>query len=98
MILIIKSNPTIKANIESIFNFSLERNGIGMVSAKYKLIRELFTTKRVLNFSIIFLKDFQSGNLKLFIFNFAPILCAQAYPLKATAFKPCPGKHESPTQ
>ena len=40
----------------------------------------------------------QSGNLKSLIFNFDPILCAQAKPLKATAFKPCPGKHESPTQ
>ena len=61
---------------------------MGIVSAKYSEINELFTIKRVLNFSIILLGSVYSGNLKLFIFNFAPILCAQAYPLKATAFKP----------
>ena len=87
-----------KKNNEVIFNCSLEINGIGNVRAIYKEIRELFTEKSVLNFSFIKLIFFQSGNLKSLIFNFDPILCAQANPLKATAFKPCPGKHESPTQ
>ena len=81
-----------------ILNSSTDKNGIGIVSAKYKEINELFTKKRVLNFSIIPQRSFYFGNLKLFIFNSAPILWAQANPLKATAFKPCPGKHESPTQ
>jgi len=36
-----------------IFNLSIEISGIGIVSAKYKEIKELFTEKRVLNFSII---------------------------------------------
>ncbi len=39
--------------MEKIFNLSIEINGIGIVSAKYKEIKELFTKKRVLNFSII---------------------------------------------
>jgi len=39
--------------MERNFNLSTEINGIGMVSAKYKEIKELFTKKRVLNFSII---------------------------------------------
>ena len=38
--------------MEKIFNLSIEINGIGIVSAKYKEIKELFT-KKVLNFSII---------------------------------------------
>ena len=42
--------------IEGIFNFSIEMNGIGIVSAKYKEINELFTERRVLNFSFIFYK------------------------------------------
>ena len=51
--LIIKSNPTVKANIDMIFKFSFEKNGMGIVRAKYKQIRELFTKKRVLKFSTI---------------------------------------------
>ena len=39
--------------IEGIFNPSIETNGIGIVSARYKVINELLTKKRVLNFSII---------------------------------------------
>tara|TARA_B000000557_G_C20713211_1_gene416827 strand:- start:726 stop:857 length:132 start_codon:yes stop_codon:yes gene_type:complete len=35
------------------FNLSIEINGIGIVSARYREINELFTKKRVLNFSII---------------------------------------------
>ena len=87
-----------KKNKEGIFNSKIEINGIGSVRAIYKDIRELFTGKSVLNFSVMTQIFIQSGNLKLLIFNFDPILCAQAKPLKATAFKPCPGKHESPTQ
>ena len=83
---------------EGILNCSLEINGIGTVRAIYKEIRELFTEKRVLNFSFMRIFFIQSGKLKSLIFSFDPILCAQANPLKATAFKPCPGKHESPTQ
>ena len=60
--------------MEKNFNVSIEINGIGIVSAKYKEIKELFTKKRVLNFSIIQLISLYFGNLKLFIFNFAPIL------------------------
>tara|TARA_A100001234_G_scaffold218076_1_gene226472 strand:- start:507 stop:656 length:150 start_codon:yes stop_codon:yes gene_type:complete len=41
------------AIIEIIFNLSIEINGMGIVSARYKEIKELFTKKRVLNFSII---------------------------------------------
>ena len=44
----------INAVIDGIFNSSIEINGIGIVSAKYKEIKELFTERRVLNFSIIF--------------------------------------------
>ena len=40
-------------NKEKNFNLSIEINGMGIVSAKYKEIKELFTKKRVLNFSII---------------------------------------------
>ena len=39
--------------IDKIFKLLIEINGIGIVSAKYKVIKELFTKKRVLNFSII---------------------------------------------
>jgi len=39
--------------VEGILNISSEMNGIGIVSAKYKEIKELFTKKRVLYFSII---------------------------------------------
>ena len=39
--------------MERNFNVSIEINGIGIVSAKYKEIKELFTKKRVLNFSIM---------------------------------------------
>ena len=38
---------------EMIFNLSIEINGMGIVSDKYKEINELLTKKRVLNFSII---------------------------------------------
>ena len=38
---------------EGIFNLSIETNGIGIVSARYKETNELFTKKRVLNFSVI---------------------------------------------
>ena len=44
--------------MDKIFNLSIEINGIGIVSAKYKEIKELFTKKRVLNFSIIDLEPF----------------------------------------
>ena len=37
-----------------IFNLSIDMKGRGIVSAKYKEIKEIFTKKRVLNFSIIF--------------------------------------------
>ena len=67
-----------KKNNESIFNCSLDIKGIGKVSATYKEIRELFTGTSVLNFLIISLFLVQSGNLKSLIFNFDPILCAQA--------------------
>ena len=39
--------------MDGIFNLSIDINGMGIVSAKYKEIKELFTKKRVLNFSII---------------------------------------------
>ena len=52
--LIIKYKPKTNINKEKIFNLSIEINGIGIVSAKYKEIKELFTKNRVLNFSIIF--------------------------------------------
>ncbi len=63
-----------KITIEVILNFSIEMNGKGIVSAKQREINELFTKKIVLNFSIIAEESIQSGNLKLFMFNFAPIL------------------------
>ena len=37
-----------------ILNLSTDMNGIGIVSANYKEISELFTKNRVLNFSIIY--------------------------------------------
>ena len=52
--LVIKYKPTINTIVERILNFSIDMNGIGIVSAKYKEINELLTEKRVLNFSIIF--------------------------------------------
>ena len=60
--------------MERNFNLSIEINGIGIVSAKYKEIKELFTKNRVLNFSVIYKETFYSGKLKLLIFNFEPIL------------------------
>ena len=39
--------------MEGIFNLSIDINGIGIVSAKYKEIKEIFTKKRDLNLSII---------------------------------------------
>ena len=51
MILKIKNNPKTKSIIENIFNFSFEINGRGIVSARYNEINEVFTIKRVLNFS-----------------------------------------------
>ena len=49
----IKYRPKTNTKIEKIFSLSIEIKGIGIVSAKYKEIKELFTKKRVLNFSII---------------------------------------------
>ena len=73
--LIIKYKPKKNAIVEGILNLSIEINGIGIVSAKYNVTSELLTKKRVLNFSIIYLKgSVYSGNLTLFMFNFAPIL------------------------
>tara|TARA_B100000073_G_scaffold209642_1_gene173965 strand:- start:529 stop:687 length:159 start_codon:yes stop_codon:yes gene_type:complete len=51
--LIIKYRPMKNAIKEMIFNLSIEINGMGIVSDKYKEINELLTIKRVLNFSII---------------------------------------------
>jgi hypothetical protein len=42
-----------KIKIDIFFNLSIEINGMGIVSARYREIKELFTKKRVLNFSII---------------------------------------------
>ena len=53
VIFIVKNNPKTNVKIEKIFKFSFEINGIGIVSAKYKVIKELLTKKRDLNFSII---------------------------------------------
>ena len=39
--------------MEGTLNLSIDINGIGIVRANYKEIKELFTKKRVLNFSII---------------------------------------------
>jgi hypothetical protein len=58
VILIIKYRPKINVIVEGIFKLSVEMRGIGIVSAKYKEINELFTGRRVLNFSIIFQKIF----------------------------------------
>ena len=58
MILIIKYRPKKNVNMEKIFNLSIEINGMGIVRAKYKEIKEHFTKKRVLNFSIICLGHF----------------------------------------
>ena len=76
--LIIKNRPKMKKDNEGIFNCALEISGMGAVRATYNEIRELFTGKRVLNFSFMRLIFIQSGNLKSLIFNFDPILCAQA--------------------
>ena len=43
MILIIKNRPKINAKVEGTLNLSIEIKGIGVVSAKYKEINELFT-------------------------------------------------------
>ncbi len=53
---------------------------------------------KFLKVCILSLLVFYSGRDHELSPNFAPILCAQANPLKATAFNPCPGKQESPTQ
>jgi hypothetical protein len=53
VILKIKYKPKKNVIIDRTFNLSVEMNGIGIVSAKYKEINELFTKKRVLNFFII---------------------------------------------
>ena len=45
MTLIIKNSPKTKVIIDSIFNSSLATNGIGIVSAKYREIKELLTKK-----------------------------------------------------
>jgi hypothetical protein len=39
--------------VEKVFNSSIEIKEIGIVRARYREIKELFTKKRVLNFSII---------------------------------------------
>ena len=44
--------------MEGTLNLSIDIKGMGIVSAKYREIKELFTKKRVLNFSIIFLEPF----------------------------------------
>jgi len=62
VILIIKNNPKTNVKIEKIFKFSLEINGMGIVRAKYKEIKELLTKKRGLNFSIIRLRFFSLAN------------------------------------
>ena len=49
----IKYKPMMNKIVERILNFSIDINGIGIVSAKYKEINELLTEKSVLNFSII---------------------------------------------
>ena len=67
-----------KKDNEGIFNCALEISGMGAVRATYNEIRELFTGKSVLNFSFMRLIFIQSGSLKSLIFNFDPILCAQA--------------------
>ena len=53
MIFIIKYRPNTNVIIEGIFNCSIEINGMGIVSAKYKVINELFTERSVLNFQLI---------------------------------------------
>tara|TARA_Y100000813_G_C23909840_1_gene233769 strand:+ start:233 stop:409 length:177 start_codon:yes stop_codon:yes gene_type:complete len=54
----IQQKPKTNAIMEKNFNLSIEMNGIGTVSAKYKEIKELFTKKRVLNLSNISIKPF----------------------------------------
>ena len=49
----IKNRPIRNIIIENILNCSIEIKGIGIVRAKYKEIKELFTEKSVLNFWII---------------------------------------------
>ena len=44
------------------------------------------------------LTNYNLGKLNSFKSSLEPILWAQAYPLNATALRPCPGKQESPTQ
>ena len=58
MIFIFKKSPKTNVNIEGILNLSSDIKGIGIVSAKYKEIKELFTKKSVLNFYIIFVEPF----------------------------------------
>ena len=53
MILKIKNNPKTNSIIYSIFKLSFEINGRGIVNARYNEINEIFTLKRVLNFSDI---------------------------------------------
>ena len=67
-----------KKNNEGTFSCSVEMNAIGTVRAIYREIRELLTEKSVLNLSFIRITFIQSGNLKLLISNFDPILCAHA--------------------
>ena len=54
VILIIKKSPKTNVVIEIILNLSIDIKGMGIVSARYREIKEIFTKKRVLNFSIIF--------------------------------------------
>ena len=51
--LMIKNRPIRNIITENILNCSIEIKGIGIVRAKYKEIKELFTEKSVLNFWII---------------------------------------------
>ena len=46
MIFIIKKSPKTNEVIEMILNLSIDVKGKGIVSAKYKEIKEIFTKKR----------------------------------------------------
>ena len=53
MILIIKNKPNKKITIEININSLIEKYVMGIVSAKYKDIKEAFTNISVLNFLIL---------------------------------------------
>ena len=57
----IKIRPNKKAPTAIICESLPETNGIGIVSAKYNVIKELFTKKRVLNFFIYLLDSTYLG-------------------------------------